>query len=151
MDARDIEHGKEGAKSKMSEGEIAILHRAIRDLSEKTDRQHAANQASQAQDRDTFRNTIQTQQQTFAAAMNSQREAFQEALNKQFLEHTALDRTVYHHSTMIENIVGDGQPGRGRLGVLETGMELMKKFRWQALAVIALMMWAVETWTHHGR
>lgn len=141
---------KEGAEIQMSESEIAILRGEIRNLSEKSDKQHAANITSQAQDRETFRAAMQTQQQTFAAAMSQQRDAFQDALNKQFLMHVALDKVVDKHTTLIENCIGDGKPGEGRVGVLEIGMEIMKKFRWQALSVISLLMWAVETWAHHG-
>lgn len=134
----------------MSEGEIAILRREIRDLSDKSDRQHAENRASQAQDRETFQKAIMTQQQTFATAMNEQRNAFQEALNRQFLSQIDLDKKVDRQAALIENCMGDGQPGEGRLGALETAMEVMKKFRWQALTIVAFMMWAIEVW-RHGR
>jgi hypothetical protein len=132
----------------MSDGEVAILRREIKDLSDKSDRQHAANQKSQQEDRDAFRNALLAQQQTFAAAMNEQRNIFQESINKQFLAHVDLDKKVDRHNTLLESIVGDGQPGEGRLGVLESGMDIMKKFRWQALAVVSLMMWAIEVWRH---
>ncbi len=134
----------------MSEGEVVTLRREIRDLSDKSDRQHAENRASQAQDRETFRQAVLLQQQTFAAAMNEQREAFQHSINKQFMYHIELEKKVERQNSLLENIAGDGQPGAGRLGALETSMEIMKKFRWQALTVVAFMMWAVETW-RHGR
>lgn len=135
----------------MSEGEVATLRREIKALSEKSDRQHAENRASQEADRETFRQSIHMQQQTFAAAMSEQRNVFQEAINKQFLEHVQLDKKVDRATTMLESCVGDGQPGSGRVGALETGMEVMKKFRWQALTVIAAVMWAIEVWRHgHG-
>lgn len=135
----------------MSEGEIAILRRMILDLSEKSDRQHAQNQTSQQQDRETFRQALTTQQLSFASAMSEQRNLFQEALQKQFLEHFALDKKVDHATIMLEGCIGDGQPGKGRLGVLEEAMETMKKFRWQALTVVAFVMWAAEVWGHHGK
>lgn len=132
----------------MSEGEVATLRREIKELSEKSDRQHAENRTSQERDRETFRRAIDTQQQTFAAAMSEQRNVFQESINKQFLEHFALDKKVDRAMTMLEGCVGDGQPGSGRVGALEAGMEVMKKFRWQALTVIMAAMWAVEVWRH---
>ncbi len=134
----------------MSEGEVAILRREIKELSDKTDKQHRDNQRSQYADREAFRATIQAQQTTFQTAMEAQRNAFQDAVNKQFLLHTDLDKLVTKHELLIENALGDGQPGEGRIGVLEAGMETMKKFRWQALAIIALIMWLAET-LRHGR
>lgn len=150
MDKRVSEHLKEGAESTMSEGEVAILRREINELSKKSDQQHAENRASQEKDRETFRTAIFTQQQTFATAMSEQRDAFQAALSQQLMAHTALDKVVLQHAMLLESAVGDGKPGEGRIGVLEAGMEVMKKFRWQALSVVSLMMWAVETWSHHG-
>jgi len=132
----------------MSDDEVSSLRREIRALSDKSDNQHAANQASQERDRTAFQQAIITQQQTFAAAMNAQRDVFQEALNKQFTLHVDLDKKVDRHTMLLENTVGSGQPGEGRLGVVEAGMETMKKFRWQALAVVSLMMWAIEVWRH---
>lgn len=132
----------------MSEGEVAALRREISELSKKSDRQHAENRTSQSQDRETFRVTLQTQQTTFVAAMSAQRDAFQEALNKQFLSHIELDKKVERQAALLKNVAGDGEPGEGRLGVLEAGMETLKKFRWQALTVVALMMWGVEVWRH---
>jgi hypothetical protein len=131
--------------------EIASLRNEIHNLSAKTDRQHEANQRSQAADRDTFRQAIESQQRTFVAAMDAQRTAFQDALNRQFISHTELDKTVDRHKILIGNIIGEGQPGEGRLGLLEVGMEVMKKFRWQALAVISLLMWVSEVLVHHGK
>lgn len=136
----------------MSEGEVSILLRQIEALSIKSDRQHEANQRSQVQDRETFRAAITSQQQTFAAAMDFQRTAFQDALNKQFLLHTELDKIVARHDNLLDNLVGDGRPEEGRIGMLEKGMETMKKFRWQALSVVSLVLWAAEVWLHgHGK
>jgi hypothetical protein len=134
----------------MSEGEVATLRREIRELSEKSDRQHADNQKSQERDRETFRTALQTQQQTFQATMDSQRNAFQEALNKQFMMHNALDKTVERHELLIGSALGEGNPGEGRIGILELSMETMKKFRWQALTIVALIMWVAEM-LRHGR
>jgi hypothetical protein len=134
----------------MSEGEIATLRREIRDLSEKSDRQHMENRQSQAADRETFRLAIQTQQQTFAKAMDEQRNAFQEALNRQFLIHTDLDKRVERHTLQIENCIGDGKPGDGRVGALENAMETMKKFRWQAIAAMSVTMWLIEVWRRNS-
>lgn len=150
MDSKDVEQ-REGAKSQMSEGEVAVLRREIKDLSDKADRQHRDNQRSQEADRETFRATMAKQQETFALAMTEQRNAFQEAINKQFLEHVALDKKVERTTLMLEGCMGDGQPGEGRLGRVEEGLELMKKFRWQALSVVSLLMWVSEMWIHsHG-
>lgn len=134
----------------MSDDEVSILRREIKELSDKVDRQYAASQRSQQEDRDAFSEAIHTQQQTFADAMDKQRDAFQTALNKQFMANVSLDKKVDRHNLLLENIIGDGQPGQGRLGVLEAGMDIMKKFRWQALTVISLMMWGLEVW-QHGR
>jgi hypothetical protein len=134
----------------MSDAEVSILRREIKELSDKADKQYTASQRSQQEDRDTFREAIHAQQQTFSDAMDKQRDAFQSALNKQFMANVALDKKVDKHNMLLENIVGDGQPGQGRLGVLEAGMDIMKKFRWQALTVISLMMWGLEVW-QHGR
>lgn len=134
----------------MSEGELITLRRDLRGLSEKADRQHEANQDSARQDREAFRLAIQTQQQVFSDAMNTQRNAFQEALARQFAAHSELDKTVDRHNTFIANIIGSGGPNEGRLGVLEASMETMKKFRWQALAILGLLMSVLEA-LRHGR
>ncbi len=134
----------------MSDSEIAILRNEIKSLSEKTDRQHAENQRNQQRDRDTFRDALAAQQKTFADAMDAQREAFQDALNRQFLSHITLDKTVDRHGTLIENIIGDGQPGEGRVGVLEEAMDTMKKFRWQVAAILAVVTMLVELWRSGG-
>lgn len=113
----------------MSESEVEGLRRAIDALSKKTDRQHEENQRSQERER-----------AAFSAAMNEQRQLFQEALNKQFLEHVQLDRKVERSLVMLESCIGDGQPGHGRLGQVEKVVEDLKKFRWQAMAIIATLL-----------
>jgi hypothetical protein len=136
----------------MSESEIATLRAEIRNLAEKSDRQHSDNQKSQQEDREAFRTALQLQQDTFARALEAQRNTFQDAINKQFQLHTDLNILVTRHALLIENVIGDGQPEKGRLGVVEKGLETMKKFRWQALSVISLVMWVTEMWIHgHGR
>ena len=135
----------------MSDSEIAILRQDLRQLSEKQDRQHQENRQDQERDREAFRQTLYAQQQTFAAAMSEQRQAFQDSINKQFIEHTKLESTVDHFTTMLEGCIGDGQPGSGRLGVVEETVEVLKKFRWQALTIVAVVMWLAELWRgHHG-
>lgn len=113
----------------MSEGEVSRLSKAIEELSKKTDRQHEDNQKQAARDRETF-----------ADAMNKQRELFQEALNKQFLEAVALDRKVERSHVLLEQCVGNGHPGEGRLGIAENTIEMLLKFRWQATAVISTVL-----------
>lgn len=129
---------------------ISVLRRELRDLSQKSDRQHAENRESQDKDREAFRNALQTQQNTFSDSMTKQRELFQNALNSQLEQHRQLERTVDQTMSLMKGCVGDGQPGSGRVGALEDSMEIMKKFRWQALAVIMTAMWVLEVVTHHG-
>lgn len=136
----------------MSESEVALLRREIRALSDKADRQHADNQRAQQAERDAFRTAIQTQQTTFQAAMETLRNNAQEALNKQFALHNELDKTVERHALLLVGIIGEnGAPGEGRVGILENGMETMKKFRWQALSIVSIIMWVAEVYLHgHG-
>jgi hypothetical protein len=132
----------------MSDDEVSSLRREIKALSDKTDRQHSENRGNQERDREAFRQALATQQATFAASMAAQRDLFQDAISKQFMLHVELEKKVDKHNMLLEATVGSGQPGEGRLGVLESGMETMKKFRWQALTIVALMMWAIEVWRH---
>jgi hypothetical protein len=110
----------------MSEDEVVVLRRDVKTLSDKTDRQHQENQKSQAEDR-----------ATFTEAMNKQRNDFQQALNLDTIER-------YRLESLIVNCVGDGQPGKGRLGQVEEAIETLKKFRWQALAAIFALLYVLE-------
>ena len=56
----------------------------------------------------------------------------------------ALKAKVDESAFLLRMAVGSGQPGEGRLGQLEQTVETLKKFRWQALAIIALILLAVE-------
>jgi hypothetical protein len=122
----------------------STLHSQLNALSEKVDRMHKENRDRQEMDRDTFRDALATQQTTFTAAMNAQREAFSAALAHQYSEHVAIVTQVNKMTEAVKMVLGNGQPGEGRLGALETAVETLKKFRWQALAVIGVLMWATE-------
>lgn len=113
----------------MSESEIAQLRAMIQGLSEKADRQHAENLLQMAQEREAF-----------TRAINEQRNAFQNALNTQHLEHTELVGKVNQLSDHLRVCIGEGQPGQGRLGAAELAIEKLKKFMWQATAVIAMLL-----------
>ena len=56
----------------------------------------------------------------------------------------ALKAKVDESAFLLRMAVGSGQPGEGRLGQLEQTVETLKKFRWQALAIISLILLAVE-------
>jgi hypothetical protein len=117
----------------MGEGEVESVRRAIEDLSRKTEAQHQDNQRTSRKDREAF-----------LAAMTQQRDLFQEALNKQFLEHMELVRSVDKGFILVELCVGTGKPGEGRLGQVEETVEMLKKFRWQALALLAAVLWLAD-------
>lgn len=117
----------------MSEGEVQRLSAAIAALSAKTDLQHADNQKQASKDRETF-----------AEAMSKQRELFQQALNEQFLEHVTLAGKVESSHQLLKQCVGDGQPGEGKIGVIERNVELLMKFRWQATALITTALLIVD-------
>jgi hypothetical protein len=128
----------------MSEGEVIALRNDIRNLSDRfddrleemvkrRDQQHADNKREHDRDR-----------VVFSEAMALQRDQFQEALNKQFLEHVALDKKVDRSYTLLEMAIGDGSPGKGRVGALEVCVETLKQFRWQALAIIACILLAAD-------
>lgn len=113
-------------------------------------RLHTENKESQEADREAFRQAMVTQQQTFMNAMQEQRNLFQDAINKQFVMHVDLEKQVAKSANLLEGVIGNGQPGSGRIGVLEESMEIMKKFRWQALTAMAFSMWLAELWVHRG-
>ena len=117
----------------MSEGEVAQLRRDIAALSTKADQQHAANQVDRQADREIFQK-----------AMEQQRNDFQAAINKQFLEHIDLEKKMESGNTLLRLAVGSGQAGEGRVGELEKAVETLKKFRWQALAIISLLLLFAE-------
>lgn len=110
----------------MLDGEVLALCKDVKVLSDKADRQHMENQKMHAADREAFRE-----------AVNNQRDDFQKALNTQYLESRDMQG-------LVRSCLGDGQPGQGRLGRLEEVVETLKKFRWQALAAIFALLYALE-------
>lgn len=124
----------------MSEGEVTQLRRDIAALSAKADKQYEASQKqheANQQDREVDR-------RVFQQAIELQKNAMQEAINKQFLEYVALDKKVESGNILLKLAVGTGQAGEGRVGALEKAVETLQKFRWQTLAIIALLLLLAE-------
>ncbi len=49
-----------------------------------------------------------------------------------------VDRKQDKSLLLLKQVVGDdGEPGKGRLGLAEAAIENLKKFRWQAIAIIS--------------
>ena len=61
--------------------------------------------------------------------------------------HSLLDMLQLQHqaaSTLLRLVVGDGEPGQGRLGQAEKSIEVLKRYWWQFAGAIAVGLFIVD-------
>lgn len=123
----------------MPESEFDVIRRELHVLLARQEKMHDANHETQDKDR-----------AAFSRAMDQQRDQFQAAINLIVLDQKSAREQALRNGIMLEQIVGEGSdPESGRLGRLEKGMEVMKQFRWQALALGVGALWVLDRLFKH--
>jgi len=56
----------------------------------------------------------------------------------------ALQLQSQTNSTLLRLVVGDGEPGHGRLGLAETTIENLKRYFWQIAGGVAVILLLIE-------
>lgn len=57
----------------------------------------------------------------------------------------ALQMQEQNNATLLRLVVGDGEPGHGRLGLAEKAIENLKRFFWQVMGGGAVVLFLLDT------
>ncbi len=82
--------------------------------------------------------------------MDDQRDQLQISINKTFEQYESLRESTTSSEFMLKTIVGDGEQGSGRLGVVEATVKKLEEFKWQALAIALVGAWLADKFLGKG-
>ncbi len=115
----------------MSDTEVDGLRRDMKEM-------HKQNQNDRKEDRTALTDAMREQGDRFERGLESLRQDL-----------IPIRDQGMKNGFTVEQLVGDGSEGAGRIGRIEIVMEKLKQFRWQALGIIGFVGYLVDHFWHH--